>query len=205
MDKTWLIRLYQDVGLTAEQADKAAEETRVRLLRRERPKRAEGQKPKSLVANLVRDPLVSLNRIIGRGDSGLPFYDEETRQLSLISFSNLLSEIGLDPVVALAYAKVVIEANDPRDLYRPVWHALGREGEVDLAELQMMDWSPLRTDLPPPPQAQRDTVVARAPSMTRVDIAPTTPATAPPSRTATSAQRRPPPHRPTKAKPSKKS
>src|SRR6185503_4809555 len=46
------------------------------------------------------------------------------------------------------YAKVVIEAFEPRDLYGPVWKALGKAGPVDLDELRRMDWSPLRAGLP---------------------------------------------------------
>lgn len=146
MDKTFLVKLYEDVGLPAEQAERVAEETRKRMLRRERPKGSEGGRKRSLVDFLVRDPLVSMNRIIGRGDVGLPFYDDEMRKLSVVAFSNVMSDVGIDPVVALAYAKVVVEAYEAKDLYGPVWVALGREGPLDLDELRRMDWSPLRTD-----------------------------------------------------------
>ncbi|MCK6552952.1 hypothetical protein L6R52_44425, partial [Myxococcota bacterium] len=158
MDKSWLVRLYEDVGLPSEQAERAAEATRVRLLRRERPRGLDGRGRRSLTEFLVRDPLVSLNRIVGRGDAGLPFFDDETKSLSLIAFANTLQESGLDAVVAMAYAKVVVEAYEPKDLYGPVWQALGGAGPVDLEALRRMDWSPLRAGLP---SIAGDTVVTR--------------------------------------------
>jgi hypothetical protein len=149
VDKTFLVKIYEEVGLPTEQAERVAEETRLRMLRRERPRGSEGGAKRSLVDFLVRDPLVSMNRIIGRGDVGLPFYDDEMGQLSVVAFSSVMSDVGIDPVVALAYAKVVVEAFMPSDLYQPVWVALGREGAVDLDELRRMDWSPLRLDVQP--------------------------------------------------------
>jgi hypothetical protein len=148
VEKTWLTKLYEDVGLPAEQAAKAADETLLRLLRRERPRIAGPQRRASLVDFLVRDPLVSMNRIIGRGDVGLPFYDDDLQKLSVVAFSNVLGDIGIDPVVALAYSKVVVEAFEVGDLYGPLWKALGKTGPFDLDELRRMDWSPLRTDVP---------------------------------------------------------
>lgn len=182
MDKSWLVRLYEDVGLPSEQAERAAEATRVRLLRRERPRGLDGRGRRSLTEFLVRDPLVSLNRIVGRGDAGLPFFDDETKSLSLIAFANTLQESGLDAVVAMAYAKVVVEAYEPKDLYGPVWQALGGAGPVDLEALRRMDWSPLRAGLP---SIAGDTVVTRAETSAEVTVVtpagPTTPATRPPA------------------------
>jgi hypothetical protein len=160
VDKTWLVRLYEDAGLPPEQAARAAEETHGRLLRRERHQRSEGVQKRSLVEFLVRDPLVSMNRIIGRGDVGLPFYDDQTKRLSLVAFGNVMSDVGIDPVVAMAYAKVVVEAFEPRDLYQPVWAALGRAGVVELEELRRMDWSPLRQDAPAREPARETTATA---------------------------------------------
>jgi hypothetical protein len=147
VDKAFLVKLYEDVGLPADQAERVAMETLARILRRERPRGSEGGRKRSLVDFLVRDPLVSMNRIIGKGDVGLPFYDDELRKLSVVAFSNVMSDVGIDPVVALAYAKVVVEAFEPGDLYGPVWAGLGREGPLDLDELRRMDWSPLRDKL----------------------------------------------------------
>lgn len=175
MDKTWLLKLYEDVGLPADQASKAADETLLRLLRRERPRIA-GRDKRSLVDFLVRDPLVSMNRIIGRGDVGLPFYDDDLGKLSVVAFSNVLGDVGTDPVVALAYAKVVVEAFEVQDLYGPVWNALGKKGPVELDELRRMDWSPLRTDVPV--RASMSESTATAVTAVSVEAAPKTTAAA---------------------------
>jgi hypothetical protein len=159
VDNLWLLKLYEDVGLTHAQAERAAEETRQRLLRRERPRRISNPN-RSLTEYLVRDPLISLNRIIGRGDEGLPFWDEDAGKLSLLAFSSLLSETELDPAVSLAFAKVVVEAWEPQDLYGPIWKELDQEGPLDLDKLRKLDWTPLRSDVPPPSIEIRDTVVA---------------------------------------------
>jgi hypothetical protein len=136
-----------EAGLEAGQAQKAADQTTLRLLKRERPTRVE-PKRRSILDNLVRDPLVSLNRIIGRGDAGLPFVDDATGRLSAAAFSDVMTESGMDPVVSMAFAKVIEEAFSPRDLYQPVWEALGHPGEVDLALLRRQDWTPLRAQFP---------------------------------------------------------
>src|SRR5688572_15778417 len=139
--------MFEDAGLEAEQAQKASVQTTLRLLKRERPTRIEKKRP-SILDNLVRDPLVSLNRIIGRGDAGLPFVDEATGKLSAAAFSDVLTESGVDPVVSMAFAKVIEEAFTPQDLYGPVWEALGHAGEVDLDTLRREDWTPLRAQFP---------------------------------------------------------
>jgi hypothetical protein len=181
VDSSWLVRLYEDVGLSPDQAARAAEETRQRLLRRERPRVAADGSRRSITDFLVRDPLVSLNRIIGRGDSGLPFYDEESNQLSSVAFGSLLADIGLDPVVAIAFAKVVVEAYEPKDLYTPIWEALGQNGPLDLDRLRLLDWTPLRSDIPLPQEG--DTIVTRAESASSDTVlTPTTPMSAPPTR-----------------------
>lgn len=162
MDKTFLVKLYEDVGLPAEQAERVADETLARILRRERPRGSEGGHKRSLVDFLVRDPLVSMNRIIGKGDVGLPFYDDELRKLSVVAFSNVMSDVGIDPVVALAYAKVVVEAFEAKDLYGPVWAALGKPPPLDLDELRRMDWSPLRAAVAAEPTATQVTAVIDA-------------------------------------------
>src|SRR5688572_4861677 len=139
--------MFEDAGLEAEQAQKASVQTTLRLLKRERPTRIEKKRP-SILDNLVRDPLVSLNRIIGRGDAGLPFVDEATGKLSAAAFSDVFTESGLDPVVSMAFAKVIEEAFTPQDLYQQVWEALGHPGDVDLALLRREDWSSLRAQFP---------------------------------------------------------
>ena len=147
MDKTWLVAIYAECGLEADEVGPAADATLKRLLRRERPVGAAGPR-RPLIEALIRDPLISMNRIVGRGDSGLPFVEEESGRLSTAAFGHVLGESGLDPVVAMAYAKVVTEAYEPQDLYQPIWAALGQSGAVDLDALRRLDWSPLRAQFP---------------------------------------------------------
>ena len=164
LETRWLEELFVEAGLTAEQAGKAAAVTARRLLRRERPvKRVFGAR---LRDSLLADPLVSVNRILGLGDTGLPFYDEDAGTLSEVAFTTALAESGLDADVALAFAKVVVEAFTPEQLFQPVWTALGQEGALDLNTLRQLDWSPLRGERlsgmppidpgpPPPPKARK--------------------------------------------------
>jgi hypothetical protein len=147
VDKQWLKKMFVEAGLEADQAQKASDQTTLRLLKRERPTRIERKRP-SILDNLVRDPLVSLNRIIGRGASGLPFVDDATGKLSAAAFSDVLTESGIDPIVSMAFAKVIEEAFTPRDLYQPIWEALGHEGAVDLDTLRREDWTALRSQFP---------------------------------------------------------
>ncbi len=147
MDKSWLVSMYVECGLEQKEAGPAAEATLKRLLRRERPGGPETTK-RPLIDALVRDPLVSMNRIVGRGDDGLPFVDAPTQTLSVSAFGHVFGESGLDPVVAMAYAKVVAEAYEPKDLYQPIWEGLGRGGDVDLETLRRLDWTPLREKFP---------------------------------------------------------
>lgn len=142
VDTRWLVDLFTEAGLEPDQAEASARVALGRLLRRQRP--ARGVRRTAIVQHLVRDPLISVNRIIGRGDEGLPLYDPETGRLSVTGFSDVLAEAGLDPVVAMAFAKVVAEAFEPAQLFEPVWRALGEEGDVDLEALRRADWTPLR-------------------------------------------------------------
>ena len=147
MDKTWLVAMYKECGLEPDEVEPAALATLRRMLRRERSDGAEGPK-RPLIESLIRDPLISLNRIVGRGDAGLPFVDDDDGRLSAPAFGHVLGESGLDPVVAMAYAKVMAEAYEPKDLYQPIWEALGKPDTVDLDELRRLDWSPLRKQFP---------------------------------------------------------
>lgn len=165
LDTTYLERMFLEVGLTAEQADKARAVAERTLLRRQRPQRTtpRGQLREALLA----DPLVSVNRILGLGDGGLPFYDDDTGKLSELAFTTALADSGLDADVALGFAKVVVEAFTPQDLFNPIWRALDQDGEVDLRKLRQLDWSPLRGSIdiglppidpgPPPPPDKRKT------------------------------------------------
>ncbi len=145
----WLVELFSDCGLEGDQAKGAAEAVRRRLvLRIHRAKSS----PKRFAESLVRDPLVSFNRLVGLSDAALPFLSEADGKLSEIAFGTALAESGLDPDVGLAFGKVAIEIIEVGVFYQPIWEALGQEGDVDLDELRRLDWSPLREglDLPKP-------------------------------------------------------
>lgn len=147
MDNSWLHEIYVEAGFELAQAEVAAEATWLRLLRRETSSIVD-RRPRRLTTVLVTDPMVSLNRIIGRGDEGLPYVDPETEQLSSYSLANTFNEAGLDRIVAQAYANVVAEMVSPRRFYQPVWDALGLPGDFDLETLRLSDWSALRSGHP---------------------------------------------------------
>ncbi len=147
VDKSWLVSMYEECGLEPDEARRATDATLKRMLRRERPEGSERPR-RPLIEALVRDPLISMNRIIGRGDAGLPFLDDDEKRLSVAAFGHVFGESGLDPVVAMAYAKVVAEAYEPTDLYQSIWEALEQSGSVDLDALRRLDWSPLRQQFP---------------------------------------------------------
>jgi hypothetical protein len=162
VDQRWLIDIFQECGLESAQAEQAAKTCLLRLLMRERPSGV-GVERKSLVEHLIRDPLISMNRILGRGDGGLPLVEDETGALSVASIANILSDSGLDPVVSMAFAKVAAEAYSPDDFYQPLWKGLGHEGDVDYETLRREDWTPLRAqfaDILPPDM--RPTMQVRA-------------------------------------------
>lgn len=147
MDNSWLREIYLEAGFEPEQAERAAEATWTRLLRRETSSIVD-RRPKRLVDVLVGDPMVSLNRIIGRGDEGLPYVDPETGELASFSLANTFHEAGLDRIVAQAYANVVVELVGAEGFYRPVWDALALPGSFDLEALRLADWSALRAGHP---------------------------------------------------------
>lgn len=150
----WLVRMYLECGLEEEQAKEAATVTQIRLLKRQNSEKSPVRRLGSfaLTQSLVRDPLVSFNRIVGLGTIDLPFYDGERGMLSLVAFASVLDEIGLEADVALAFAKVVVEAFDPEEFYLPIWNALGRTDPINLEELRRLDWTPLRENLPDEPK-----------------------------------------------------
>lgn len=161
MDKDWLNKMFEEAGLDPKRARQAARVVLERILRRDQgsvsPTRAQ-----NIRTALVKDPLVSFNRIIGRGDGGLPFVDVEEGCLSSIGLASAFTDAGIDPAVATAYAKVVAEAYGPEEFYQEVWRGLGRTDPVVLDELTRMDWTPLRREFPEmkiQPSDQRPTEV----------------------------------------------
>ncbi|MFO0727174.1 MAG: hypothetical protein U1E65_25565 [Myxococcota bacterium] len=116
---------------------------------------------------LTADPLVSVNRILGLGDGGLPFYDDLLGRLSEVDFALVFGEAGLGPETAIARAKQVVEASTPEAIFTPIWRALGQHGPLELEALRRLDWTPLRKSGddgrppldpgPPPPLTKRKT------------------------------------------------
>ncbi|MBK8013594.1 MAG: hypothetical protein IPK13_19850 [Deltaproteobacteria bacterium] len=149
MNIGWLIEIFVEAGVRPETAERAAKETLTRILRRQRSVAElllfRQDRPFSL--HLVRDPLISLARILGVGDERLPFVDDDDR-LSVASLGEVLADVGMDPVVGIAYAKVIQAAYEPEDLYQPLWEMLGREGRVQLRDLARMDLQSIRTSWP---------------------------------------------------------
>lgn len=148
MDRSWLVDMFLEAGLADDDARKVADACLVRLIvQRQRPKSPETSRP-SLVDHIVRDPLVSIARIAGNGEEGLPFVDAETGRLSSKILGYTMAKTEMDPEVANAYAQVVAEAYEPKDLFQPVWEALGHSGPVDLEVLRHEDWGALREHFP---------------------------------------------------------
>jgi len=170
LEPRWLVETFKQAGLTPAQAELAGGVALRKLIRRQRST-TEPRPDAQFRSALTADPLVSVNRILGLGDSGLPFYDEWTGRLSEVDVTRVLTEIGFETSVALAFAKVVIEASSPEEWFEPVWTALGREGPVRLDELRRSDWSALRSEgdrmlppLDPGPPPRRPRSIAPPPS-----------------------------------------
>lgn len=145
-------------------------------MEREAPPRAEAL-PARVTEGRGADPAVSMKRILERGLLGVPFHDPDTGRLSAAALADVLVEVGEDPVPAMAFARVVVEAVEPEDFYAPLWAALGGTGPVDLEALAQRDWSALR----PKPDGPRR---------------PEVPSAGPPPVEPRSAGRRPPPRKP---------
>lgn len=183
LEATWLTEMFAEAGLPADQADRAGNAAMRRLLRRQR-KSPDARPDARFRTVLTADPLVSVNRILGLGDGGLPFYDDGTGRVSEVDVISVLTEVGLEAAVALGFAKVLVEGTDPEQWYLPLWRALGHSGPLDIEELSRLDWSALRSEPdrglppldpgPPPPPGRRgprgtgvdlDAVRAKAPKV----------------------------------------
>lgn len=140
----WLIEAYVECGLDDDQAKGAADATKARLLQRVHYEPAALPGRTRFSATLVKDPLVSFRRIVGARDDGLPLFDHQTNRLSEVGLTSVLTRSGLEPDVALAFAKVAVELIEPERFYQPIYEALGGRGPVDLPRLKAMDWTPLR-------------------------------------------------------------
>lgn len=163
LEPKYLGQIFRDVGLPPEQADRAAGIALRRLIRRQRPPKA--STGLGFRGALTADPLVSVNRILGLGDGGLPFYDDLLARLSEVDFALVFGEAGLEPEVAIVRARAVAEANGPATIFLPVWKALGQHGPLNLDALRRLDWTRLRGSVddgrppldpgPPPPPSRR--------------------------------------------------
>ena len=138
--------MFLECGVDQENAHEAAKHTFNRLItRKSRKQSKDGHKGLNLRAAMVKDPLVSFQRITGSGTSALPFYDDENNVLSAAELTFVLRDAGLTTDVALAFAKVMVEVFTPEELYQPIWEALkGKQNPIDWNELRRADWSPLR-------------------------------------------------------------
>jgi hypothetical protein len=145
LEPKWLVDIFVDAGLDDGEAQQAGEAARRNLLRRVRP----GGLPRAgdIKSWLVRDPMASFQRLTGIAEGSVPFMNEDQGRLDEVALTRLFREVGLLPDVALAYAKVVVEAIEPEQFYQPVWEALGRPGRVDLETLKRLDWIELKDAL----------------------------------------------------------
>ena len=146
VEKVPFEEVFVEAGLQPEVAARAAEETVARLLAREPSLEAGTAADGGFASALVKNPMLSVSRILREDDIQLPLYDPGTRRVSAASMMQVLIEAGLEPAVAMAFSRVVVELCEPEDFYRPVWKALGRTDEVDLRTLARLDWSVLRTE-----------------------------------------------------------
>lgn len=150
VDAQWLEELFVDAGLEPDEARAASREAIRRLLAGpvsgERPETSASSS--GIRAALVSDPAASVSRILTAGYLGLPFHDPDTGGLSVALVADVLADVGLDPVVAMAYARVVVEVAEPERFYAPIWRALGQEGPLDLRRMADLDFEALREPTP---------------------------------------------------------
>jgi hypothetical protein len=144
VERAWLVRMYEESGLDSAVAARAAEHTLSRILRREDAAAPPPGPRRPLSASFVRAPLDTLARLAGKRDGQLPLVDGLAGALSVPAIAQVLEQAGLEPIVALAYAKVVVAAYSPEELYAPLWALLGERGPVDLEALRRRDWAALR-------------------------------------------------------------
>lgn len=137
VDTGWLKDGLTEAGLEPDEVEAAVSQ----LLERWRRRRPMAPREARL-AERVTDPLLSFSRLLEDPlEAALPLVDRRARTLSSASTTHLLVDAGLDPVVAAAYAKVVIEVMTIEALYEPLWRALGRAGPLELETLAGMDWA----------------------------------------------------------------
>lgn len=133
-----------EAELAPEEAERAAKEAWTRI-RGPRPQ-SEGlgeatvfggwtwTAPRSFREALASDPQGSIARIVS-GAPELPFIDRSTGELSVVGFAELFATVGVDPVVSMACARVVVEMHSAESFYAPVWRALGRKDALDFETL----------------------------------------------------------------------
>ena len=89
-DVGWLADLYLDCGLDEEQARSAAELTRIRLATRALGFHYNRPKGRTFLApHLLKEPLSSFNRIVGKAEYELPMYDDEAQSLSVVAVASV--------------------------------------------------------------------------------------------------------------------
>lgn len=146
-----LVKLFQDAELTREEAASTARQVMLRL--RARPgsealgaATAFGQwsykKPARITEALDPSPEGALARLVAPpSQENLPFLDEdEPERLSVVSFAEVMAVAGVDPVVAMASARLLVELNDAEALYGPLWQACGEGGTFHPTALAQKNW-----------------------------------------------------------------
>lgn len=138
MDTTWLNGLFVEAGLEPDEAAAAS----ARLVGRWQARHRPSPKARSLLSGVSRDPMASFERLTTEHlDGAVPLVDPRGPSWAVGSVARLFEDAGLDPVVAMAYAKVMVEMYEVEDLYGPLWRALGRTGAVDIEALAQLDWT----------------------------------------------------------------
>jgi hypothetical protein len=157
LEPKWLVDIFVDAGLDEAEALEAAEAARRFLLARAR----RGSLPKAgdIKSWFAKDPMASFERLTGISGGGLPFLNDDTGRLDEVALTLVLREADLDHDVALAYARVVVEAVEPKEFFGPVWLELAQTGTVDLGALKRLDWSPL--NVPDEAEQTKTTVAVR--------------------------------------------
>lgn len=153
--------MYEECGVDPEVALVAARLTRRRLAERPPVGRAPGSMRERVRAALAATPVGSFRRIVGLDERRIPFLGTDGA-LDPTAFTAVLRAAGLDPDVALAFAKVMVVAHEPETFFAPVWAALGGEGALGLARLRDLDWRPLRPGVLPRRAPGRGATAAEA-------------------------------------------
>ncbi|MBI2375821.1 MAG: hypothetical protein HYV07_17645 [Deltaproteobacteria bacterium] len=168
--------MFLEIGLEPDEATRASIVTR-KMLATNWP---------TVTRAPTQGALGSVSRLLGL--LRLPFLGEANK-LEVVAFARAFDLAGVPMDVALAFARVMVEAFSADDFYSPVWSALGQSGPIDWRRLASLDPSTLEPDAADPAGSETTQVSARAPTRSGPSArAATTGASAP--RAASAAQPR---------------